>query len=590
MNALRGTLKWLRHATQRPQGLLWEWQVMRACDAFARRYPFLRAPEPGSGRRRVLILNLNTGHFKAQVASLLAKAVELRGYTPVVLTYRWCRRAERAHRAFGVRDFRYFDDAIADAARRYAQEIRRDLEGLLAHADSVQAVKRLQYRGVGIGRATLSSIARSLLRGRLEMSDAAIRRMLRDWLPLTMQRVRAAEAVLDAVRPDLLLLHEKGYMAEAPVFEAALNRGIDTIFWCHAHRDDALNFRRYTAATRYAHWLSLSSELSRSVAASYPWSDAREQELMEDFATRYQASAWFLSRRYQDGKSVKNPEEVRRQLGLDPSKKTAVLFSHMTWDASFFHGEDLFEDYEDWLVETIRVACRNPALNWIIKLHPGNVFKRRAEGIRGECSELVTIRNKVGPLPPHVKLLEPDTDLNTFSLFPVTDYCLTVRGTIGIEMACFGIPVLTAGTGRYSGLSFTIDSPTRAAYLAALATLQTQPRLTPEQMLRAKRYAYVLFRRRPALFTSFRTIFRETLPPSHPFFWDFALALDSRDALARAPDLAAFAQWATTSRTEDFIMEDWMGPAEAGAMAGEALVEAGVEIARHDAPAREWKC
>ena len=34
-------------------------------------------------------------------------------------------------------------------------------------------------------------------------------------------------------------------------------------------------------------------------------------------------------------------------------------------------------------------------------------------------------------------------------LFKVIDYGITVRGTIGIELPCFGIPVITAGTGRY---------------------------------------------------------------------------------------------------------------------------------------------
>ena len=34
-------------------------------------------------------------------------------------------------------------------------------------------------------------------------------------------------------------------------------------------------------------------------------------------------------------------------------------------------------------LETIRSAAANPALNWVVKLHPANVWKRRLEGQTG---------------------------------------------------------------------------------------------------------------------------------------------------------------------------------------------------------------
>jgi hypothetical protein len=50
-----------------------------------------------------------------------------------------------------------------------------------------------------------------------------------------------------------------------------------------------------------------------------------------------------------------------------------VVFSQVLWDANLFYGEDLFEDAGEWFVETVRVACANSAMNWLIKLHPANV-------------------------------------------------------------------------------------------------------------------------------------------------------------------------------------------------------------------------
>ncbi len=84
-----------------------------------------------------------------------------------------------------------------------------------------------------------------------------------------------------------------------------------------------------------------------------------------------------------------------------------------------------------------------------------------------------------------------------FSLFGVMDYCLTVRGTAGIEAARLGVPVLTAGPARYSGLGFTIDSASRAEYLARVARIQDTPPLSDEQRELAERFAYGLFVLRP---------------------------------------------------------------------------------------------
>ena len=94
-----------------PRALLWEFQSLAGYRRFRRRYPFLadgmRVSDPS---RRVLILNLNTGQFKAQLSSVLSTALRQRGLTPVVVTYRWCTKARRYYEAFGIKDFVDFEE------------------------------------------------------------------------------------------------------------------------------------------------------------------------------------------------------------------------------------------------------------------------------------------------------------------------------------------------------------------------------------------------------------------------------------------------------------------------------------------------
>ena len=183
----------------------------------------------------------------------------------------------------------------------------------------------------------------------------------------------------------------------------------------------------------------------------------------------YLSGEWYGKSAPSSTRTLQEAAEIRRALGLEVGKKTAVIFSHIFWDGTFFYGTDLFGSYEEWFVETMKVACANPHVNWIVKIHPANIVKNVRDGVGSEPSELTAIRSLGEPLPPHVRVVQPDSRMSTLSLYSVMDYCVTVRGTVGIEAASFGIPVLTAGTGRYDRLGFTIDSESRAQYLDRLA-------------------------------------------------------------------------------------------------------------------------
>jgi hypothetical protein len=292
------------------------------------------------------------------------------------------------------------------------------------------------------------------------------------------------------------------------------------------------------------------------MARQMTWTPQHEQELLRDFEERYVVGKWTSYANRQYGK-MKNKTELEQQLGLDPRKKTAVVFPHILWDSTLFWGEDLFDDYEDWFVETVRAARDNCAVNWVVKLHPGNVWKLKRDRIVGESIDRRVLREKIGELPAHIHLLEPDTDISTFALFDVMDYCLTVRGTVGIEAAAFGIPVFTGGTGRYSGCGFTVDSTTRAEFLSKLAHIQDIPRLTPTQTEMAKKYAFALFIARPARFQSFHPEYKSLDELGHPLDHNVRINVRSAEEFARAADLQEFARWVESGQA-DFLSEGFL--------------------------------
>jgi hypothetical protein len=358
----------------------------------------------------------------------------------------------------------------------------------------------LEYQGVHVGRF-VAAMAQRRYRARLDFADPAFRDDLRSRLALSVRHTIAAARMIRELKPDCVLVMDRGYTGQGEVFDLAINQGIDTLVWNLGYKSNRLVFKRYNVNNERDHHLCPSADSWRRIS-SIPWNSENGNTIRQELFECYQTQDWFSLNGAQYDKKILSQQVTRQKLGLSADKKVAVIFPHILWDGSFFWGKDIFSDYTHWLEETIRAAAANPRLEWIVKLHPAHMAKGRQMNDTVRPLEFDVIERTVGILPDHVKLVHPDTEISTFSLFQIADYAVTVRGTVGIESGLFGIPVVTAGTGRYDRRGFTLDSSTREEYLQKLDTLETYPRLSAEQVEIAERYAYGVFIGRPLSLSS----------------------------------------------------------------------------------------
>jgi hypothetical protein len=121
-------------------------------------------------------------------------------------------------------------------------------------------------------------------------------------------------------------------------------------------------------------------------------------------------------------------------------------------------------------------------INFVIKEHP-------SVDLYGEAGILRRILVRLGY---GHRLVQGD--LHTMSVLEHADVVLTCGGTIGIEAASLGIPVVLAGRPPYAGKGFTIEPKSAEEYERLLASgVESVQRLTEEQIGCAKRVAFVLF-------------------------------------------------------------------------------------------------
>lgn len=489
--------------------------------------------------KTVLVMGMGRVRFIAQEAAV-RKSFELAGYRCKVMVAQDAMVLE-AYRRLGSDELVFMD--------HYQAAMPNEGARMLAGCKTLGDVTNISVDGVRCGKYAVSTLMRKVRSGSFDLSDSAIREELARALDRSLQCLYTARVLLQKLKPDALVLVDRGYSPSGELFDACIENDIPVFTWNAAHRNDSLMLKRYTRANRDVHPSSLSAATWARIQAM-PWTAETGERVLQELEHCYTSGEWYGEVGTQFNKKAVDKTALVCQLGLDPSRKTVVIFPHIFWDATFFWGTDLFANYEEWFVETVRAACKNAEVNWVVKVHPANIVKNHRDGVTTEHSELTAVRQLIGELPPHVKLLGADTDISTLSLFKALDACVTVRGTTGIEAACFGLPVLTAGTGRYDRLGFTLDSDSREAYLARLADVQNTERLDPKQRELALRHAWGVLIGRPVSLQIFRMRYRKT--QSADLEIDFQA--QSTDALRKLPDLQAMAAW-IKSGAEDFV--DW---------------------------------
>lgn len=507
------------------------------------------APELRIDTHHVVILSYLPLRYTNKVEALFARSLQERGWKVSIVTNQSTDLLAREYlgRSLGAQVWRIED--FLDF--RNIQAISAFVDEAMAIArTSIADFKQVKYKEAALGLSAIASLTASQPDGTIgndKKTYGRLRRMLRQSALL----LDAAELLYGALRPSLVLCQEKGFFGTCETFNVALRLGIDYVQWVSCHEPDSVMFKRFRRENARDHPFSISNRTWAQLSAT-PWDERYRETVVTEFDRGYRSGDWFKYKKLSTDHTFADREELAHRLGLNPERKTAVIYSHILNDANLFYGEDLFSGgYEQWLVETVRAAAANPTVNWVLKLHPANVFRNTRLGYTGQYGELLALQKAFGNIPEFLKIIRPDEKMSPLSFFGLTDWGITVRGTVGMELPCFGIPVLTAGSGRYSNKGFTVDSATVGEYLERVQSIHNIDRLTEQQIRLGIRHAYFAFRGRPARYDRmFNDIYPG--PGDHSNYRDIKLRLGSISEIIAHPQMRDITDF-LVSAEEDFI-------------------------------------
>lgn len=289
--------------------------------------------------------------------------------------------------------------------------------------------------------------------------------------------------------PEKFFFEDRGYFPDGIFFELAIKHKIDVIEFHVGHKSGILNYKRYNAINKKKHPFSISKNRFEELL-NENIEERKFSEVMNELNFCYKKGEWYDEVGTAFFKEEISKKHFIKKYKLNPKYPIAIIFSHIIYDATLFFGKDIFKNYEDWLIKTIEYIKKIKKINWLIKCHPANLVKNNRD--KKSNSEIEAIKNSFGEVPNHIKIIDHKSNESTLSLYKFIDYCLTVRGTVGIEAACYGIPVITAGTGRYDNLGFTIDSSSEEEYFRKLRNIRNFKKYKKNKIFKAIVFAHAI--------------------------------------------------------------------------------------------------
>jgi len=357
---------------------------------------------------------------------------------------------------------------------------------------NIDDIMNYNYEGVACGKYAISSSMRMLRVSEINLNNKKHKLCLIYNLKKSILYTNASYNYLDKYKIKFALFNDRGYAGEGELYDICINRGIKCIQFIATYKNNSLLLKKFNKNNKSDHPSSVGDKI---------WTNYSEKNLTksqkvfldEEIKNGYLKNTWYPSAGTMVGKNLRSAKDILIEIGIRNSKKNAVVFPHIFWDGTFFYGNDLFLSYEEWFKQTLKFAEKNKNINWIIKSHPSNQTKNYQDNIKEKEiePELEHIIKLFGKLPDNFYYLSSKSTISTYFLLDILDYCITVRGTVGIEAAMRGKTVITAGTGRYENKGFTNNFMDLAEYQHTLTNLHIfKSNLSRVEEL-ANKFAYI---------------------------------------------------------------------------------------------------
>jgi hypothetical protein len=291
-------------------------------------------------------------------------------------------------------------------------------------------------------------------------------------------------------KPKLVVINDLYLFPFSSIIKAALNQNIKCIQFSGTHEQNSLFIKKLNQKNFYKHMTDFEQNIYIDCLSEGAFLNF---DLNTYISELYLKNNWFSRNVKIKIDDEESKLEIRKLKEKSLSRPVFGVFPHIFWDGTSIYGVDIFQNYFSWFNELINYVTNpnNSDKFWIIKIHPDFNFK--SSRFNPHNLKLRRDLYKISNDFENVEVLWADSPVSTNDLLEEIDFCLTVRGTVGIEFGLKGKKTICAGTGRYSSRGFTINPKTKDEYFRQLDTLVADSKLSTQSFHSAINYAKILF-------------------------------------------------------------------------------------------------
>lgn len=369
--------------------------------------------------------------------------------------------------------------------QRYTQLLTREDRARaaeIARTLPLDDIASYQLDDLSVGEHALAGALRYFARGDISVEpDGEI--VLRRYLQAALITAFVTQRLLEREGYEVLCFHHGIYVPQGIVGEVARKRGVRVVNWNPSYRKQTVIFSH---GDTYHHTLM---EEPTAAWDQLDWTPELEQMTLDYLKSRWEGTQdwiWFHE------KPQMNLEHISAELDLDLNKPIIGMLTNVIWDAQLHYPANAFPNMIEWIHATIRYFCARPDLQLVLRVHPAEI--RGAIPSRQRVVD--EIQRAFPTLPPHIKVIPPESDISTYAVMSVCNSVLIYGTKTGVELTSVGIPVIVAGEAWIRNKGLTIDLHSAADYFSILDQLPLPARLDESTITRARKYAFHFFFRR----------------------------------------------------------------------------------------------
>jgi hypothetical protein len=354
-------------------------------------------------------------------------------------------------------------------------EISAKIDTILTEPKTLEEVLSYKYEDVDFGDIVKGVMFRyysSLSFGTdaLEISKSFLKTSLTNYIQV--------KELNEKNNYDYVMFSHGIYCTWQPVLNYCRNNNVDFVCYDRAKIKNTCNFNLNIASPVWditAAWIRLMDYKLNNQEFQKVNAYLKERELQKGDVFAYNFS-----------EKEKDLSKLREKYNIKPKVKIITFFTNLIWDAANVSRDIAFKSPLECIQKTIDKYKDIDNVHLLFRSHP-------AEMIIGSNERYGSlIRDMYHVLPNNVSIIEPEDNINSFSVLELSDIGVVHTSTVGLEMAIEGKPVILISETHYRDKGFTYDTTSEENFFDTLHKLLNEPKPLQNQIELAKKYFYLM--------------------------------------------------------------------------------------------------